>query len=46
MVIAGIAFDTVGGPGPRWHDPWVDSPEGFIVRHPRGLLSNALSSAL
>ena len=36
MVIAGIAFDTVGGPGPRWHDPWVDSPEGFIVRHPAG----------
>jgi peptidoglycan hydrolase CwlO-like protein len=36
MVIAGIAFDTVGGPGPRWHDPWVDSPEGFVVRHPAG----------
>ena len=36
MVIAGIAFDTVGGPGPRWHDPWVDSPEGFVVRHPGG----------
>ena len=36
MVIAGIAFDTVGGPGPRWHDPWVDSPEGFIARHPAG----------
>jgi peptidoglycan hydrolase CwlO-like protein len=36
MVIAGIAFDTVGGPGPRWHDPWVDSPEGFVVRHPPG----------
>jgi peptidoglycan hydrolase CwlO-like protein len=36
MVIAGVAFDTVGGPGPRWHDPWVDSPEGFIVRHPAG----------
>lgn len=37
MVIAGIAFDTVGGPGPRWHDPWVDSPEGFVARHPAGL---------
>jgi hypothetical protein len=37
MVIAGIAFDTVGGPGPRWHFPWVDSPEGFIARHPAGL---------
>jgi septal ring factor EnvC (AmiA/AmiB activator) len=36
MVIAGIAFDTVGGPGPRWHSPWVDSPEGFVVRHPAG----------
>ena len=36
MVIAGIAFDTVGGPGPRWHNPWVDSPEGFIARHPAG----------
>jgi septal ring factor EnvC (AmiA/AmiB activator) len=36
MVIAGIAFDTVGGPGPRWHNPWVDSPEGFVARHPAG----------
>jgi peptidoglycan hydrolase CwlO-like protein len=36
MVIAGIAFDTVGGPGPRWHSPWVDSPEGFVARHPPG----------
>jgi septal ring factor EnvC (AmiA/AmiB activator) len=36
MVVAGIAFDTVGGPGPRWHNPWVDSPEGFVVRHPTG----------
>ncbi len=36
MAIDGIAFDTVGGPGPRWHDPWVDSPEGFVVRHPAG----------
>ena len=40
MMIAGLAFDTVGGPGPRWHDPWVDSPEGFIVRHPLGLLAS------
>ena len=37
MVIAGIAFDTVGGPGPRWHSSPVDSPEGFIARHPPGL---------
>jgi peptidoglycan hydrolase CwlO-like protein len=36
MVVAGIAFDTVGGPGPRWHYPWVDSPEGFVARHPAG----------
>jgi peptidoglycan hydrolase CwlO-like protein len=36
MVIAGISFDTVGGPGPRWHDPWVSSTEGFIARHPAG----------
>jgi peptidoglycan hydrolase CwlO-like protein len=37
MVVAGIAFDTVGGPGPRWHSSPVDSPEGFIARHPPGL---------
>jgi peptidoglycan hydrolase CwlO-like protein len=36
MIIAGLAFDTVGGPGPRWHPEPVDSPEGFIVRHPPG----------
>src|SRR6201996_1026908 len=37
MVGGGLAFDTVGGPGPRWHPSWVDSPEGFIARHPPGL---------
>ncbi len=37
MIIAGLAFDTVGGPGPRWHSSPVDSPAGFIVRHPPGL---------
>jgi peptidoglycan hydrolase CwlO-like protein len=37
MIIAGLAFDTVGGPGPRWHAEPVDSPEGFIARHPPGL---------
>jgi peptidoglycan hydrolase CwlO-like protein len=37
MIIGGLAFDTVGGPGPRWHPSPVDSPEGFIVRHPSGL---------
>ncbi len=37
MIIAGLAFDTVGGPGPRWHSEPVDSPEGFIARHPPGL---------
>jgi septal ring factor EnvC (AmiA/AmiB activator) len=36
MVIAGIAFDTSGGAGPRWHDPWVNSPEGYVARHPAG----------
>src|SRR4029077_3921015 len=36
MIIGGLAFDTVGGPGPRWHSSPVDSPEGFIVRHPSG----------
>jgi peptidoglycan hydrolase CwlO-like protein len=36
MVVAGISFDTVGGPGPRWHSPWVSSTEGFIARHPAG----------
>jgi septal ring factor EnvC (AmiA/AmiB activator) len=37
MVVAGISFDTSGGAGPRWHDPWANSPEGFIARHPAGL---------
>jgi septal ring factor EnvC (AmiA/AmiB activator) len=37
MVIAGISFDTSGGAGPRWHNPWANSPEGFIARHPAGL---------
>jgi peptidoglycan hydrolase CwlO-like protein len=36
MIIAGLAFDTVGGPGPRWHSEPVDSTEGFIARHPSG----------
>jgi len=36
MVVAGIAFDTSGGAGPRWHDPWASSPEGFVARHPAG----------
>ncbi len=36
MIIAGLAFDTVGGPGPRWHSSPVDSPEGFVARHPPG----------
>lgn len=39
MVVAGLAFDTSGsnGSGPRWHNPWPNSPEGFIARHPAGL---------
>ena len=36
MVVAGISFDTSGGAGPRWHDPWASSPEGFVARHPAG----------
>jgi peptidoglycan hydrolase CwlO-like protein len=36
MIIAGLAFDTVGGPGPRWHTAPVSSTEGFIARHPSG----------
>jgi peptidoglycan hydrolase CwlO-like protein len=36
MVVAGISFDTVGGPGPRWHNPWASSTEGFVARHPAG----------
>ncbi|MGC1853581.1 MAG: hypothetical protein WA687_14230 [Solirubrobacterales bacterium] len=36
MTIAGLAFDTSGGAGPRWHPSLVNSPEGFIARHPPG----------
>jgi peptidoglycan hydrolase CwlO-like protein len=36
MIIAGLAFDTSGGAGPRWHSSPVNSPEGFIARHPAG----------
>jgi len=36
MIIAGLAFDTVGGPGPRWHSSPASSTEGFIARHPPG----------
>jgi len=36
MIIAGLAFDTVGGPGPRWHSSPTSSTEGFVVRHPSG----------
>ncbi len=36
MVIAGLAFDTSGGAGPRWHPSPVNSTEGFIARHPPG----------
>jgi hypothetical protein len=37
MIIAGLAFDTSGGAGPRWHPAPVSSTEGFIARHPAGL---------
>lgn len=36
MTIAGLAFDTSGGAGPRWHSSPVSSTEGFIARHPPG----------
>ncbi|HEU4943544.1 MAG TPA: hypothetical protein VFT10_00115 [Solirubrobacterales bacterium] len=36
VIIAGLAFDTSGGAGPRWHSSPVSSPEGFIARHPPG----------
>jgi peptidoglycan hydrolase CwlO-like protein len=36
MTIAGLAFDTSGGAGPRWHATPVYSGEGFIARHPAG----------
>ncbi|HEX2095891.1 MAG TPA: hypothetical protein VHF50_00795, partial [Solirubrobacterales bacterium] len=36
MTIAGLAFDTSGGAGPRWHPAPVSSTEGFIARHPAG----------
>jgi peptidoglycan hydrolase CwlO-like protein len=36
MTIAGLAFDTSGGAGPRWHPEMVSSPEEFIARHPPG----------
>jgi peptidoglycan hydrolase CwlO-like protein len=36
VMIAGLAFDTSGGAGPRWHSSPVSSTEGFIARHPPG----------
>jgi len=36
VMIAGLAFDTSGGAGPRWHSSPVNSTEGFIARHPPG----------
>jgi peptidoglycan hydrolase CwlO-like protein len=36
VIIAGLAFDTSGGAGPRWHPSPVSSTEGFIARHPSG----------
>lgn len=35
-VVAGLRWDTSGGPGPRWHAD-MRSPAGFTVRHPKGL---------
>jgi peptidoglycan hydrolase CwlO-like protein len=36
MTVAGLAFDTSGGAGPRWHSSFASSTEGFIARHPPG----------
>jgi len=36
VIIAGLAFDTSGGAGPRWHSSPVSSTAGFIARHPSG----------
>ncbi len=36
VIIAGLAFDTSGGAGPRWHSSPASSTEGFIARHPPG----------
>ena len=36
VMIAGLAFDTSGGAGPRWHSSPVSSTSGFIARHPPG----------
>ena len=35
-VVAGLRWDTSGGPGPRWHTD-MRSSAGFTVRHPKGL---------
>jgi peptidoglycan hydrolase CwlO-like protein len=36
VLIAGLAFDTSGGAGPRWHPTPVYTADGFILRHPPG----------
>ena len=49
MMIAGLAFDTVGGPGPRWHSSPVDSHRRLHRQAPAGLLdrlARALGVAL
>ncbi len=35
-IVAGLRWDTSGGPGPRWHTD-MRSSAGFTVRHPKGL---------
>lgn len=34
-VVAGLRWDTSGGPGPRWHED-MRSSAGFAVRHMNG----------
>ncbi|HEU4905679.1 MAG TPA: hypothetical protein VFT19_06135 [Solirubrobacterales bacterium] len=36
VLLAGLAFDTSGGAGPRWHETPVYTSSGFILRHPPG----------
>ena len=44
MMIAGLAFDTVGGPGPRWHSSPVDSPDRLHRPSPARVLAARLAT--
>lgn len=36
-MIAGLRWDTSGGPGPRWHTDQSENVASFTARHPPGL---------